>query len=344
MSDPPGSAANQEAEGNVASGGSQAAAQLLVPWFMGGSWIPRYSGERGKFSSWRSQIEAMLSAQGLTTQQGVDFLLAALDGEARRQARLFKAEETADTKVLLDTLQRKYGDGGSRAQRRSRFFSCRQGQEEAVESFILKLRELYFDWQGREPTQEEKGEYLLDQFTLNLRPGPIQQEIHRQVRRNPQLTFAAVCTEAVALQQEQQHGEDHPWVRWAATPTAVASPVHTPKCDTPDLSQLKSELQAECRKEVAEQLKGLSASIVEELCKQISPTPLMASQPTVPSLLAISPQLPIGSTVRPRPQQIPPGSGSFQWDAEGRPICRDCGRVGHIQRYCPTRCRSTSGF
>lgn len=36
MSDPPGSAANQGAEGNVAGGGSQGVAQLLVPWFMGG--------------------------------------------------------------------------------------------------------------------------------------------------------------------------------------------------------------------------------------------------------------------------------------------------------------------
>nr|XP_055048922.1 uncharacterized protein LOC129434089 [Misgurnus anguillicaudatus] len=344
MSDPPSSAANQEAEGNGARGGNQAAAHLLVPWFMGGPWIPRFSGEKGKFNSWRSQIEAMLRAQGLTTQQGVDFLLAALDGEARRQARLFKAEETADTKALLDALQKRYGDGASRAQRRSRFFSCRQSQDEGVESFILKLRELYFDWQGREPTQEEEGEYLLDQFTLNLRPGPIQQEIHRQVRRNPQLTFAAVCTEAIALQQEQQHGEDHAWVRWAATPTAVASPVHTPKCDTPDMSQLKSELQAELRKEVAEQLKGLSASIVEELRRQISPTPPMTSQPTVPSLSANMPQLPVGPTVRSRPQQIPPGRGSFQWDTEGRPICRDCGGVGHIQRHCPKRRRSNSGF
>ncbi|KAG1933728.1 interleukin-1 receptor accessory protein-like 1-A [Pimephales promelas] len=294
---------------------------------MGGPWIPRFSGEKGKFSSWRSQVEAMLRAQGLTTQQGVDFLLAALDGEARRQARLFKTEEKADAKALLDALQSKYGDGGSRAQRRSRFFSCRQGQDEGVGSFILKLQELYFDWQGREPTLEEEGEYLLDQFTLNLRPGPIQQEIHRQVRRNPQLTFAAVCTEAVALEQEQQHGEDHTWVRRAVTPTVATSPVNTLHCNASDLSQLKSELQAELRKEVTEQLKGLSASIVEEIRKQISPTPLMASQPDIPPLTVIPPQLPSGPTARSRPQQTPPGRGSFQWDAEGRPICRDCGGV-----------------
>lgn len=342
MSDPDGSVADRETAGSAADGGSQA--HLVVPWFMGGPWIPRFSGERGKFGSWRSQVEAMLRAQGLTAQQGVDFLLAALDGEARRQARLFKAEEKNNTKALLDALQKKYSDGGSRAQRRSRFFSCRQGQDEGVESFILKLRELYFDWQGREPTQEEEGEYLLDQFTLNLRPGPIQQEIHRQVRRNPQLTFAAVCTEAVALEQEQQHGEDHAWVRRAMTPTAAASPGNTPRSEMPDLSQLKSELQAELRKEVAEQLKGLSTSIVEELRKQISPTPPMACQSTVPHLTTAPPQPSTGPVVRSRLQQTPPGSGSFQWDAQGRPICRDCGGVGHIQRYCPTRRRSTSGF
>lgn len=343
MSNPHSSGTDQGAGGNAGAEANQGAPQLLVPWFMGGPWIPRFSGEKGKFGQWRSQVEAMLRAQGLTPQQGVDFLLAALDGEARRQARLFKAEEKASPKALLDTLQKKYSDGGSRAQRRSRFFSCRQGQEEGVESFILKLRELYFDWQGREPTQEEEGEYLLDQFTLNLRPGPIQQEIHRQVRRNPQLTFAAICTEAVALEQEQQHGEDHAWVRRAMTPSPAASPANTSTHNTPDLNQLKSELQAEMRKEVAGQIKEMSVSIVEELRKQLSPTPLMASHSTTSPSPAL-PQLSGGPQVRPRPQQAPSGSGSFQWDAQGRPICRDCGGVGHIQRFCPLRRRSTSGF
>lgn len=88
----------------------------------------------------------MLRPQWLTAQQGVDFLLVALDRGARQQAQLLKAEKNANAKVLLDTLQKKYGDGGSQAQRQSRFFSWRQCQDERVESFILRLRELFFIW------------------------------------------------------------------------------------------------------------------------------------------------------------------------------------------------------
>lgn len=314
-------------------------------WYHGlcrGAWTPRFSGEKGKFGPWQSQIEAMLMAQEFTAQQGVDFLLAALDGEARRQAQLFKTEEKANTKALLDALQKKYGDGGTQAQQHSRFFSCRQAQDEGVESFILRLRELYFDWQGREPTSEEEGEDLLDQFTQSIRPGPIQKEIHHQVRRNLQLTFAAICTEALALEQEQQHCDDNAWVRRALMPTA-ASRINPTKCDTPDLNQLRSELQADLRREVAEQLKGLKASIVEELRKQISPVPQITCQLSHVHSHAAPPQPSVGAAVRSRPPQTPPAR-SFQWDSQGRPICKDCGEVGHIQRYCPARRRSNSGF
>ncbi|KAL7881977.1 hypothetical protein AOLI_G00088260 [Acnodon oligacanthus] len=57
---------------------------VMMPWFMDGPWIPKFSGKGGAaaFEEWRVQMEAFLRAQGLSGQR-VDFVLSALEGEAR---------------------------------------------------------------------------------------------------------------------------------------------------------------------------------------------------------------------------------------------------------------------
>lgn len=56
----------------------------LIPWFMGGPWVPKFSGgeELFKFQEWRTQIEAFIQAQGINVEQCVDFVLSALEGQA----------------------------------------------------------------------------------------------------------------------------------------------------------------------------------------------------------------------------------------------------------------------
>lgn len=79
---------------NAAGGdGAGAVNTVLMPWFMGSPWVPKFSGKGGAAAlrEWKTQIEAFLRAQGLSGQQKVDFVLNALEGDAKREVLL--AEE-----------------------------------------------------------------------------------------------------------------------------------------------------------------------------------------------------------------------------------------------------------
>ncbi|KAL7846619.1 hypothetical protein SRHO_G00215990 [Serrasalmus rhombeus] len=63
---------------------------VMIPWFMRVPWIPKFSGKGGAaaFEEWRVQMEVFLRVQGLSSQQRVDFVLSALEGEARQEVQL----------------------------------------------------------------------------------------------------------------------------------------------------------------------------------------------------------------------------------------------------------------
>ena len=124
-------------------------AQFVMPWFMGAAWIPKFSGEKGKFTEWRVQMEAMLRAQGLSQQQQADFVLGALEGDAKRELQLTNPRDKDKGQKVLDLLGRLYAKPVTKAQLRASFFNCRQRTDENVNAFILRLRELFSRWQER---------------------------------------------------------------------------------------------------------------------------------------------------------------------------------------------------
>lgn len=311
---------------------------VLMPWFMGGPWVPKFSGKGGAdaLREWQAQIEAFLRAQGLSGQQKVDFVLSALEGDARREVLLAEpANRNTDTDIfaLLRTL---YGGGQSVAQMRAHFFQCRQGAEEGTASFILRLRELHQRWRAVEAAPPGgDDEMLRAQFSMGLRPGAVQQELQRQLRRVPDMTFASTCAEAKALereldQREAQVCKAHVAPAMPAAPTAPAAP-------TIDSSWQKwrESLKLELQQELKDQVAAMSKVLMDDLKKLHLHDPLMAA-PRERNAPASS---------RPRSTPGPPReSQQFRWDAQGRPICRDCGESGHIQRFCPRRRQPPADF
>lgn len=63
-----------------------------MPWFLGAALVPKFNGDPVKFPEWRTQVEVMLRAQGLSLQQQADFVLGALEGEAKKELQLVKYE------------------------------------------------------------------------------------------------------------------------------------------------------------------------------------------------------------------------------------------------------------
>lgn len=95
----------------------------MLPWFLGGSWVPKFSGSQCQqpLSEWRNQIETFLRAQQLNEEQKVDFVINALQGEARREIVLLKAEDRNTAEKILMALRKLYGEHASLAQLRTVF-------------------------------------------------------------------------------------------------------------------------------------------------------------------------------------------------------------------------------
>lgn len=82
--------------------------------------MPKFSGKGGAatFEEWHAQMEGFLQAQGLSGQQRVDFVLSALEGEAKQEVQL-AAPVSRDIDVkLFDLLRDLYVRTASVAQLR----------------------------------------------------------------------------------------------------------------------------------------------------------------------------------------------------------------------------------
>ncbi|XP_041967792.1 uncharacterized protein LOC121724918 [Alosa sapidissima] len=301
---------------------------VLMPWFMGGPWIPKFSGKGGgaTYGEWQAQIEAFLRAQGLSGQQKLDFILSALEGEAKQEVLLAEPDKRDTDTNLFALLKTLYGKAEPVAQLRAKFFQCRQGVDEGVGAFVLRLRELHHRWRAVDPAPVGgDDEMLRAQFLMGLKPGPVQQELQRQPRRLPGLTFAETCTEAKALEKELQQEEAH------VCRTQMAQLAPTATATDPTWQQWKDSLKSELQQELKEQVSALSKNLLEEFKK----LHLQDSQGEVIQRIRDAPAT--ASSSRPRHTRPAGEPRSFQWDAQGRPICRDCGESGHVQRFCPRR-------
>lgn len=274
----------------------------------------------------------MLRAQPLNGQQQVDFVLSTLDGDARREAALLPDADRVDGERVIKALEKIFGDTASNAQRRVEFYKCRQQGDETASSFALRLRECHARWRAADREAGRDGDSLLrDQFVLGLRTGPVRQELQRLLRRDEDLTFQAAQKEARALEKELDGGATEAHVQ------VVRSRVVTPPAKSErraDLEEPRESLRTELRNELTVQLKTLSSQIVEELRGQ----PFHSAPVTSNAASRTRHAPPNGSSGRPGPSTRP-----YQWDAQGRPICLDCGEAGHVQRYCPKR-RQQQGF
>lgn len=294
---------------------------MMFPWFMGVPWIPKFSGDPGKmtFSEWKAQVQAMLRAQGLNEEQKADFILGALEGDARREMQLLDSTQRTSSRSLLDELTKLYGKSTPLAQLRTMFFKCSQQEDETVAAFILRLRELFSRWRAHEPGGSAQDEMTArDQLVLGLRPGVVQQELQRQVRRNSELSFKEVCVEARALEAE---------LRTEVSASRISAP-HRQQATAPleeEREIWRESVRAELKKEMQDQLSVLKETLIEEIRRQCSPqnAQIPSRDPTPP---------PRGRAQR--GQHTPSPRRAFEWDPHGQPICRGCGKAGHIQRHC----------
>ena len=303
---------------------------VMMPWFMSSSWVPKFTGEDDgpPFSKWQPKVRSYLRAQGLDASQTVDFVLDALEGKAHRQVMLLPPERRQSEETILAELTKLYGDTRTSSSIRADFFACRQEQGEGVETFTLRLCECFSRWQRSSPdTTGPRDEVLKDHFVKGLREGPLKIELERHGRRNPTVTFGALCEEAEAVEKETTRRETLACRAYVA-PTTTAS--HQGPIPPSEWDRLKEALHAELKQEIQTQVSLLGKTIVEDIRSQLQQEPALAPR----------------SNYQPTRGGQPTGreTQSFQWDDQGRPLCAECGVAGHVQRYCPRRRSNRSGF
>lgn len=239
---------------------------------------------------------------------------------------------------------------------RSICFSCRQEASETVAEFSLRLQELFLKLQKDTPLANIDI-LMRDQLVDGLQDRIMRRELRTLILSTPTLSFSDIKKE-VRIRIEAE-GEDS-----ITTCYVVGRPPLHPAA-TLDLQQFKKDLKEEMTAELRDQMASLAKNIVSELRTEFSQGfpdtyrgpfqsqyqdrgewqasgrgqyhfPRYQEGERRPSLPTPSPAAhPQGSARR-------VGPNINQFDPEGRPICRNCQRVGHIQRYCQQRERSNS--
>lgn len=220
-----------------------------------------------------------------------------------------------------------YGQAIPLAQLRAKLFKCHQQEEETVAAYTLRLRELFASWQEQELNGSAQDERTIrDQLVLGLRAGMLQQELQRQVRRNPSMSFNEVSSEARALEAELRME--------LACASRVSLPPPRPTSAALCPEEWREIVRAEVRKEMKDHLNIFKESLMETLLAEIKRQLLPQTHPAVQE----DANPPTGRRVpesryTPSPRQ----HQTFQWDQRGQPICRGCGKSGHSRRRCPER-------
>lgn len=301
-----------------------AARPQVMPVFMGAPWAQMFGGPGSelKLSEWKAQIEYLAGLQGLNEQQRLQFVLGSLEGEAKREVQAASGAARANASAVFDFLSELYGDTTPVAALRAQFFNYRQGPQQDLRAYSLRLREQYARLKGRRNHGLGDEDTLLrDQFLLGLRDGPIRQSLRLQLRQDPMLTFDDLRREALA--QETDHTE--------AIASTACMGTFTPAASAQ--TDWKQELRTELMKNVQEQMAELSQMLLAELRRG------RLGEAHLPRERSYSE----GSrAMRRRPGRSNPAK--FQWDDQGRPICNNCGESGHMSRQCGPRRGSQGVF
>ena len=138
----------------------------------------------------------------------------------------------------------------------------------------MRLCECFSRWQRSSPdTTGPRDEVLKDHFVKGLREGPLKIELERHGRRNPTVTFGALCVEAEAVEKETTRRETLACRAYVA-PTTTAS--HQGPIPPSEWDRLKEALHAELKQEIQSQVSLLGKTIVEEIHSQLQQEPALA--------------------------------------------------------------------
>ena len=255
----------------------------------------------------------------------IKFVLSHLDGEAKREIRLYGSSfESPD--AVFSILSKSFGGSNLYSDAQKKFFERCQEADESVRSFSLALVDLLENAKRIKKFGNEE-ELLRDHFISGLRDSILRKELRRSVASDSTLTFLQ-CRETA--------------VQWT-TDSKLDS---TADSFSPQIRKMEASSEVQDLKKILEKQQQQIDSLTKD--RFVTPTFQYGRSRPTPEIICFGCHRP-GHIRRdcpvlqhcqagPRQQMFSPRRPRFQEQQVFSPtseICFGCNRPGHIRRECP---------
>ncbi|KAI8497994.1 hypothetical protein Bbelb_239380 [Branchiostoma belcheri] len=228
-----------------------------------------------------------------------------LEGEARRQVAVLSNADRADVQRLKDRLVEAFGDTAPVSVVMGQFYSRVQLPKETLQSYALALQELLkrADRRRGQPLVDTDS-LLRDRFLDGISDEWLRRQLRREILRAPAAnprTFRDIKEEAFHLSGE-----------WGASTSSVQVQASQRVVESTDMTTELTKLREETQKSL------------DSLRQEISRLTTNSYSVNKTTRGSTAPWATRKSNSRP----------TDKWDPSGKPICRRCELVGHMEREC----------
>ncbi|XP_078679342.1 uncharacterized protein LOC144914996 [Branchiostoma floridae x Branchiostoma belcheri] len=271
--------------------------------------LPKFSGtgSAGSLSveEWIDEVEGSFQLFNIPEGHRADLLYRQLEGEARRHVAVLSNAERTDLERLKDRLVEAFGDTAHVSVIMGQFYSRVQLPKETLQSYALALQELLkrADRRRGQPLVDTDST-LRDRFLDGIRDEWLRRQLRREVMRAPvenPRTFREIKEEAFHLSGE-----------WGASTSSVQVQASQMVVESTDMTTELTKLREETQKSL------------DSLRQEISRLTTNSYSVNKTTRGSTAPWTARKSNSRP----------TDKWDPSGKPICRRCELVGHMEREC----------
>ncbi|KAJ8021755.1 hypothetical protein HOLleu_39047 [Holothuria leucospilota] len=259
------------------------------------------------WEEWVGSLSAAIKAWRTPDDQQAELALRYLGGVARREVLVLEEAKRTTLKGVLDHLEAIYGDHTPLVKLMGEFYARCQQRDESIRQYSLCLEELLRRVALRYPQALPNADRTLrDKFVDGIKSHTIRMELKKEVRKRDGITFPQVKAEALELEKA---------TRINGTEDVIGvglQQIGAPTTSTQDPASLTGMGMG-----FQEWQRTMEAAFsnMQQQMQQLQVTVAMAmSTPRA--------QPPVGRRM------------TDKFTEDGRPICRNCNRPGHIARYC----------